>query len=78
MKNIDRPDLSKFRPVIFWDTKIDFIDWEKNKRWVVQRVFSRGNVVGQEEIKRFYGEKEVERNLKSVPNSKFALRNNYQ
>ncbi|MEA3461730.1 MAG: plasmid maintenance system antidote protein [Bacteroidota bacterium] len=53
------PDIKKFRPVVFWDTDIRTIDWEKNKPGVVRRIFERGN--GQEinEIIRFYGRKEI-------------------
>jgi plasmid maintenance system antidote protein VapI len=34
-----KPDLSKFRKVIFWDTDIEKNDWTKNKRAVIERVF---------------------------------------
>jgi hypothetical protein len=40
---LNRPDLSKFRKVLFWDTSIEKIDWEKQKRAVIERVFERGN-----------------------------------
>ena len=55
-----KPDLSKFRKVIFWDTDIEEIDWVKNKRAVIERVFERGNETEKEEVIRFYGRKEVE------------------
>ena len=58
-----KPDLSKFRKVIFWDTDIQQIDWTKNKRAVIERVFERGNEVEQEEVIRFYGQEEVNRYL---------------
>ena len=54
-----KPDLSKFRKVIFWDTDIHKIDWNKNKRAVIERVFERGNEEEQDEIIRFYGQDEV-------------------
>jgi plasmid maintenance system antidote protein VapI len=50
-----RPDLTQLRPVLFWDTPIEHIDWQKNKRAVIQRVFERGNKAEKEEIKKFYG-----------------------
>ncbi len=37
------PLLGKFRTSIFWDTRIELIDYEKNKRSVIQRVLERGN-----------------------------------
>jgi plasmid maintenance system antidote protein VapI len=55
-----KPDLSKFRKVIFWDTDIQRIDWIKNKRAVIERVFERGNDTEKDEIIRFYGQKEVD------------------
>lgn len=52
---IYHPDLSKLRPVIFWDTDINKINWDKNKQAVIQRVFERGNDHEINEIIRFYG-----------------------
>ncbi|HTN38566.1 MAG TPA: hypothetical protein VL053_15905 [Arachidicoccus sp.] len=49
------PDLSKFRPALFWDTKMDQIDWNKQKRAVIKRVFERGDFTEKKEICRFYG-----------------------
>lgn len=63
-----KPDLSKFRKVIFWDTDIQKIDWEKNKRAVIERVFERGNKTEQEEIIRFYGQEKVNYYLKEYKN----------
>jgi len=54
------PDLRVFRPVVFWDTNIKTIDWDKSKSAVVQRVFERGNALEIEEIIRFYGKNQVE------------------
>jgi len=51
-----RPDLSKLRTVLFWDTAIEQIDWEKHKQAVIERVFERGNEEENQEIVRFYGE----------------------
>ena len=51
----NHPDTSKFRPALFWDTKIDTIDWGSQKKAVIQRVFERGNLTEKKEILRFYG-----------------------
>lgn len=53
------PDLSKIRSVIFWDTDIKLIDWEKNKIAVIYRIFERGNEEEIQEIIRFYGKETV-------------------
>jgi plasmid maintenance system antidote protein VapI len=63
-----KPDLSKFRAVIFWDTDIQKIDWEKNKHAVIERVFERGNKMEQDEIIRFYGQDEVNYSLNEYKN----------
>ncbi|MBL7114092.1 MAG: plasmid maintenance system antidote protein [Bacteroidales bacterium] len=49
------PALSKLRPALFWDTDIRSIDWDRQKRAVIQRVFERGNETEKYEITRFYG-----------------------
>jgi plasmid maintenance system antidote protein VapI len=53
------PDLSKLRPVLFWDTKMDKIDWVDQKRAVIARVLERGNEEERKEIERFYGKESI-------------------
>lgn len=55
------PDLSKIRKVIFWDTDFELIDWIRNKRFVIERVYRRGNETEMEEMIRFYGKDEVDK-----------------
>ncbi len=62
-KNL-HPDLSKIRPVVFWDTDIDKIDWIKYKPSIITRVFERGNEQEKQEITRFYGKEDVSAVLK--------------
>jgi antitoxin HigA-1 len=59
------PDFTKLRRVLFWDTKMENIDWEKQKRAVIKRVFERGDEIEKEEIVRFYGLEKVNRILKT-------------
>ena len=61
-----KPDLSKFRKGIFWDTTYEKIDWKLMKRSIIQRVFSYGNKAEQEEITDFYGKKEVDEILSKI------------
>ena len=49
-----KPDLTKIRPILFWDTDIDKIQWKKEKESVIKRVSDRGNEQEKEEIRRFY------------------------
>lgn len=53
------PDLTKLRRVLFWDTKMENIDWEKQKNAIIKRVFERGNEIEKGEIIRFYGRENV-------------------
>lgn len=53
------PDLSIIRPIVFWDTTLNSIDWVKNMQAVIKRIFERGNEQEINEIIRFYGKKKV-------------------
>ncbi len=55
-KNTRHPDFSKLRRILFWDTAIEKIDWEKQKNAVIKRVFERGNAAEKKEIILFYGQ----------------------
>ena len=58
------PDRPNFRPVLFWDVDPQKIDWHKNRSFVIQRVFERGEEQEIEEAIRFYGREEILRNLR--------------
>ena len=58
------PDLSKLRPILFWDTKMEKIDWQQQQAAIIKRVFERGNDTEREEILRFYGSAIVQQVLK--------------
>jgi plasmid maintenance system antidote protein VapI len=53
------PNLTKLRRVLFWDTKMESIDWEKQKNAIIKRVFERGNEIEKREMIRFYGQESV-------------------
>lgn len=53
-------NLPQLRPVLFWDTKIESINWEKQKKAIIKRVFERGNEMEKNEIIRFYGAKTID------------------
>jgi plasmid maintenance system antidote protein VapI len=55
----ERPNLSILRKILFWDTDINNIDWQKQYKAVIQRVFERGNDVEKKEILRFYGKDKI-------------------
>jgi plasmid maintenance system antidote protein VapI len=54
-----KPNLSKFRKVIFWDTDMSKIDWMRQAKSVISRVYERGNEQEKKEITRFYGKDKV-------------------
>ena len=56
---------TKLRRVLFWDTKMENIDWEKQKKAVIKRVFERGDEIEKEEIVRFYGQEKINNILKT-------------
>ncbi|SFB91749.1 addiction module antidote protein, HigA family [Parapedobacter composti] len=59
------PNLSVLRTSLFWDTDINKIDWQKQYRAVIQRVFERGNEDEKGEITRFYGIEKVKQALEA-------------
>jgi addiction module HigA family antidote len=61
-----KPNLSLIRKALFWDVNFDNIDFNTRKRYVVERVFERGNSEEINEIIRFYGKKECIRIIKSA------------
>ena len=65
-KQSSKPDLGKLRKVLFWDTDISKIDWDRQSQAVIQRVFERGNLQEQAEIISFYGKDHVEEVLKKL------------
>lgn len=64
-QNTTHPDFTKLRRVLFWDTKLEKINWEKQKNAVIKRVYERGNEIEKKEITRFYGEESINEALKS-------------
>ena len=56
-----QPDISKFRPALFWETDIHKINWIRQKAAVLQRISERGNDIEQQEIANFYKQEEVQK-----------------
>lgn len=70
-QNLKTPRLSLFRKSLFWDTDFNRIDWMKQDKAVIKRVFERGNFTEKKEILRFYGKKKVEKVLQTVSRPSF-------
>jgi len=62
-----KPNMAKLPKVLFWDTDIDKIDWQRHKNSVINRVFERGNEEEIKEIISFYGEELVKEIVPTLP-----------
>lgn len=67
LKDDRKPNMDLIRPILFWDTDIQKIDWQAQQKAVVKRIFERGNDAEIEEIISFYGRDIVIDLLKSIP-----------
>jgi plasmid maintenance system antidote protein VapI len=54
IKSSEKPDLSLIRPVLFWDTDLEKINWQRSRTSVLKRVQERGNEIEKKELQRFY------------------------
>lgn len=64
----NKPDLTKFRKTLFWDTTFDRINFTEHSRYVINRVFERGTEGEILEIIRFYGIDIILENLNRTGN----------
>lgn len=62
IQKVKRPDLPK---VLFWDLDFDKLDWNRNHRTIMERVFDKGSPRDWEEMIRFYGREKVINALKN-------------
>ena len=63
------PNLKNIRKVLFWDTDFNKIDWEKNRKAIIKRIFERGNRKEIYEIINFYGFENVKDELNEINES---------
>jgi hypothetical protein len=68
-QNSSQPNLSIIRSILFWDTKMEKIDWQKQKKTIIKRIFERGNEIEKKEITRFYGSETI---FKTLNDAKYA------
>lgn len=59
LKDKSSPNINKLRPILFWDTDINSINWINQKVSVIKRVLERGDSSEIAEITRFYGIEDV-------------------
>ena len=62
------PDLSKLHKAYFWETySFDKINWIRNAKNIIQRIFEYGDKTAIEEIIKFYGREKVSDMLNAIP-----------
>jgi hypothetical protein len=73
-------DAQKHNPVfnrrIFWDISFDTLDYDKRARFVIERVFERGDVEDIRQCRRYYGDeliKEILLTAKYLPERRLHL-----
>ena len=71
-----RPDLGCYRKALFWDTTIESLDWDKNKEWIIRRVFEYGSEEEILETIRFYGKESVGQILIGITDERKAQNRN--
>lgn len=56
-------DIAKQKPVfhrrIFWDVDFDKLDYDKRARFIIERVFDRGDVDDIRQCRRYYGYEKI-------------------
>lgn len=68
--------ISDFSSHLFWDVDIELLDLDKRFRYVIERVFERGDVEDIRICRRYYGDekvKEVLLNTKFLPETRMYL-----
>ncbi len=66
---MSNPLIGKFRNSLFWDTRIESIDYQKNKRSVIQRTLERGNKTEIKNLIQLYSLDTINKELDSIKNS---------
>ena len=65
-----------FEKRIFWDVNFELIDYDAKANWVIERVFSRGDVEDIRQCRRYYGDEKVTAallNAKYLPEHRMHL-----
>ncbi len=53
-KESPKPDLKNFRSSLFWDTDIRKLDWDRQRKHIVDRVMRYGNELEKKALQDFY------------------------
>ena len=76
-KKVDNtPNLALIRISLFWDTDITMIDWNKQYKAVIRRIFERGSEIEKQELIRFYGEEKIKIALSTISSEQYIVNKN--
>lgn len=67
MAHQELPHLSKY---LFWDCDYSKVDFDKNSRYIIEKVVTRGQLDDWHEIRRYYGDDKIKEdviNIRSLP-----------
>ena len=70
------PNLELIRKALFWDTNINMIDWNKQYKAVIRRIFERGNEIEKQELIHFYGEEKIKIALSTISRAPYIVYKN--
>ncbi len=56
----------RFRKSLFWDVPPHTLDLDKNKRLILERVFSRGNIEEFKSVNQYYTRDEIRESVKKI------------
>ena len=62
---------SVFNRRIFWDVNFEALDYDKRARFVIERVFERGDVEDIRQCRRYYGDEMIKEILENFEMSCF-------
>ena len=75
-KTLNSVSLPLLRKALFWDTDSTKIDWEKQYKAIIQRVYERGNEAEKKELEQFYGATKIEAALRAAKRKPYTIYKN--
>ena len=58
----------QLRKSLFWDVPVESLGLKKNKRLIIERIFTRGNLEEFKQAKNYYNEDEIRETLRRIKN----------
>ena len=75
-KTLHTPNLSNLRKSLFWDTDISKINWDKQYKAIIQRIYERGNDAEKKELELFYGASKIKTALRLTRRKPYIIYKN--